>query len=156
VLGRSKWFLNTKRNKNTRPPPPPPTRGIRTRHPRNRADADLRLRPHGHGGRICNVWNINKNWDKCSSIALQMAYLRSVKGCTRLDCFRSGDVRWELNVIPIPESIDRYSKWWWEHLLRIGESGFAKIAVECNIKSRRDMGCPRKRSALWIRNRQRA
>ena len=36
--------------------------GIRTRDPRNRVVADLRLRPHGHRDRHINMyWGITKN-----------------------------------------------------------------------------------------------
>jgi hypothetical protein len=39
-----------------------------------------------------------------------MVYLRSVKGCTRLDCFHNEDNGWKLNVTHIFANTDSYRK----------------------------------------------
>jgi hypothetical protein len=50
--------------------------------------------------------------DYSSLTAAELVYLRSVKGCTRLDCFHNEDIGQELNVTPIIANIDSYSKHW--------------------------------------------
>ena len=52
-------------------------------------------------------------------MATQRDDYSSVKGCTRLDCFRNEDVRQKLNVIPITENINSYSKLRGERLQRM-------------------------------------
>jgi hypothetical protein len=62
-----------------------------------------------------------------------MVYLRSVKGCTRPDCFPSENIGQGLNVTPITAYIYSYRKRRGEHLLKMDG---------------RHVGCPRKRWAL--------
>ena len=78
-----------------------------------------------------------------SVITAQTAYLRSVKGCTRLDCFQNEYIRHELKVITMTENIDSYSKRWGEYLLSI-----PKIAFEYNSNGRRAAGRARNKWAV--------
>jgi hypothetical protein len=49
------------------------------------------------------TWILNQNY--YSSVTdTEMASLLSVKGCTRLDCFRNEDIRKESNIIPVTEN----------------------------------------------------
>ena len=98
------------------------------------------------------TWLLNQK-HYSSLPAAQMAYLRSVQGFMRLDCWRSESVRQELNVIPRNENVDSYRKRWTEHLLGMDGPRIAKIAFEYNPKGRRDVGCSRKRWVLGSRNR---
>jgi len=41
-----------------------------------------------------------------------MVYLRSVQGCTGLDCFRTENIRQELDVTPTNANIVSYRKMW--------------------------------------------
>jgi hypothetical protein len=60
--------------------------------------------------------------------AAEMVYLRSFKGCTRLECFRNEDIRQDLNVAPLISNIGSCRKRWGEHLVRMDGSGIPKIA----------------------------
>jgi len=50
--------------------------------------------------------------DYSSLTAAEIVYLRSVKGCTSLDCFHNEDIEQELNVTPITANINNYRKRW--------------------------------------------
>jgi hypothetical protein len=41
-----------------------------------------------------------------------MEYLRTVKGCTRLDQIRNEDIRSELGIFPLSEKIIKYRNKW--------------------------------------------
>jgi hypothetical protein len=58
----------------------------------------------------CSETWLLKQKDYSSLTAAEMVYVRSVKGYTRLDCFRSEDIRQELNVTPIIANIDSCRK----------------------------------------------
>jgi hypothetical protein len=93
------------------------------------------------------TWILNQK-DDSSLTAADFAYLNSVRGCTRLDCFHNEDIRQELNVIPIMANIYGYRKCWGEYLLRMDGSQIPKITFKYNPKGRRDVRHPRKRCAL--------
>jgi hypothetical protein len=76
-----------------------------------------------------------------------MVCLRSVKGCTGLDCLHDEDIRQELNISPITANTDSYRKQWEEHLQSMGGSQIPKFVFEYNPKGKRDVGRPRKR---WV------
>jgi len=76
-----------------------------------------------------------------------MVYLRSVKGCSRLDCIPDEDIRQELNITHIMANIDSYRKQWGKHLLRMDGSQILKIPFKYNPRGRREVRCPRKR---WV------
>jgi hypothetical protein len=48
-----------------------------------------------------------------------MVYLRSVKGCTSLDCIHDEDIGQELNITHIIANIDSYREQWGKQLLRM-------------------------------------
>jgi len=77
-----------------------------------------------------------------------MVYLRSVKGCSGLDCIPDEDIRQELNITHIMANIGSYRKQWGKHLLRMDGSQILKIPFKYNPRGRREMRCPRKRWAL--------
>ena len=49
----------------------------------------------------------------------EIKYLRSVKGCIRLDHIKNEDIRQELKVQPVTELAKNYKKRWKEHVLRM-------------------------------------
>jgi hypothetical protein len=63
----------------------------------------LAVRTLLHGSEL---WVLNRKGYSLPP-ALGMIYLGSVKGFTRLDCFRNEDFRRELSVIPIIANIGR-------------------------------------------------
>jgi hypothetical protein len=76
--------------------------------------------------------------------AAEMRFLRSVKGCTRLDKIRKEDIRKELGVFSINDRIRRYKQDWLEYVDRI-EGRVLKQALWYRPKERRDPGRPRRR-----------
>jgi hypothetical protein len=90
------------------------------------------------------TWVLNQK-DYSILTAVQMVYLRSVKGCIQLDCFHNEDIRQEQNITPIIANTDSYKQLRGEHLLRIEESRILKITFKYNPKGRRDAVHPRKR-----------
>jgi len=74
-----------------------------------------------------------------------MVYLRSVKGCTILDCIHDEDIGQELNVTRI---IGSYRKQWGKELLRMDGSQILKIPFKYNPTGGREVRCLRKRWAL--------
>jgi hypothetical protein len=48
-----------------------------------------------------------------------MEYLRTIKGCTRLDQIRNEDIRNELGISPLSEKITEYRNKWKAHLQRM-------------------------------------
>jgi len=82
--------------------------------------------------------------------AAGMVHLKSVKGCTGLNCFHSdgASIRKALNVTHMTANIDSYRKLWGEKVLRMDRSQISEIAFEYNPKGRKDVGPPRNRWAL--------
>jgi hypothetical protein len=81
-------------------------------------------------------------------IIKEFAYLRSVKGGTRLHCFCNENTRQELNLFAITENTDSYRKLWGEHLLGMDGLRIVKVAFKYNSKGRRDVEHARKRLVL--------
>src|SRR5215510_2915285 len=78
----------------------------------------------------------------------EIVYPQSFKGCTRLDCFYTENIRQKRNVGSIVENINNYRKRWGVQLLRLDGSRIPKFAFKYNPTSRRDVGHPRKRWTL--------
>jgi hypothetical protein len=49
----------------------------------------------------------------------EMKYLRTIKGCTRLDQIRNEDIRNELGISPLSEKIREYRNKWKAQLQRM-------------------------------------
>jgi hypothetical protein len=64
------------------------------------------------------TWTLRKrDWNRIQ--AAKMKYLRTVKGCTRLDQIRNEDIRHELGISPLSEKIIEYRNKWKSHLQRM-------------------------------------
>jgi hypothetical protein len=57
--------------------------------------------------------------DESSIQSVEMKFLRSVKGCTRLDHSRNEQIRDELEVKPVLAQIRQYKEIWEGHLQRM-------------------------------------
>jgi hypothetical protein len=77
--------------------------------------------------------------------AAEMRFLRSVKGCTRLDKIRSAVIRKELEISGIQDVKAEYKQNWINHLERMDNIRLPKHALNCKPRGRRDRGRPRKR-----------
>jgi hypothetical protein len=65
-------------------------------------------------------WTMRKR-DAQTLQAAEMRFLRSVKGCTRLDKIRNEDIRKELGMFSINDRIRRYRQDWLEHVEKMEE-----------------------------------
>ncbi|XP_039281346.1 uncharacterized protein LOC120350716 [Nilaparvata lugens] len=77
--------------------------------------------------------------------AAEMRFLRSVKGCTRLDLLRNEDIREELKVEPLNEEIKKYRNRWKAHIDRMPTGRIPVKALNYRPAGKRDVGRPRKR-----------
>ena len=74
-----------------------------------------------------------------------MKFLRSVKGCTRLDKLRNTQIRDELGVQGVTEKLQDHKHRWKEHILRMPNERIPKQAMEYQPNGKRSIGRPRKR-----------
>jgi len=75
----------------------------------------------------------------------EMRFLRSVKGCTRLDKIRSEVIRKELEISGIQDVRSKHKQNWINHLQRTDNTRLPKHALNYKPRGRRDRGRPRKR-----------
>jgi hypothetical protein len=90
------------------------------------------------------AWTIKKN-DISRIQSAEMRFLRSVKGCTRMDHIRNEEIRTELEMYVIQDKITEYRIRWSAHLQRMDNSRLPKQGRLYKPRGRRDVGCPRKR-----------
>jgi hypothetical protein len=77
--------------------------------------------------------------------AVEMRFLRSIKGSTRLNKIRNEEMWKELGVFSINDRIRRYRQDWLEHVEMMEEGRGLKQALWYRPKGRRDPGRPRTR-----------
>jgi hypothetical protein len=76
-----------------------------------------------------DTWTLRKrDWNRIQ--AAEMKYLRTDKGCTRLDQIRNEDLRNELGISPLSEKIIDYRNKWKTHMQRMKHS---RIPLQANI-----------------------
>lgn len=90
---------------------------------------------------------INRRKDRSKIEASEMAFLRSVKGCTKYDRIRSDDIRQELQMFKLTSRIEQNKENWREHMERMPEERLPNMALHYKPRGRRDPGRPRKR---WL------
>jgi hypothetical protein len=73
-----------------------------------------------------------------------MKYLRTVKGCTRLDQIRNEDIRNELGISPLSKQIIEYRKKWETHLQRMEHTHIPLQAYKYQPSGKTDIGRPRR------------
>jgi hypothetical protein len=74
-----------------------------------------------------------------------MIYLRTVKGCTRLDQIRNEDIRNDLGISPLSEKITEYGNRWKAHLQRMEHTRIPLQAYKYQPSVTRDIDRPRRR-----------
>jgi hypothetical protein len=77
--------------------------------------------------------------------AVEMHFLRIVKGYTRLDKIRSEIIRKELEISGIQGVRAKYKQNWINHLERMDNTRLPKHSLNYKPRGRRDRGRPRKR-----------
>ena len=81
---------------------------------------------------------------KSKITAVEMRYLRRVKGVTRKDRIRNEHIREELEIIPILDFIEQKQLGWWGHLIRLKERTPVIQVWESRTQGRRKRGRPKK------------
>jgi hypothetical protein len=64
------------------------------------------------------VWITNQKQQNLITLA-EMKFLRSVRGCSRIDGFQNVDIKNDLNVTSIIKYIENHRERWCEHLERM-------------------------------------
>jgi hypothetical protein len=67
-----------------------------------------------------------------------LRYLRSVKGCTKLDHIKNEDIRKELDIDSTQYKIENYRKKWIEHLDKMPDERVTKQILKYKPEGRRD------------------
>jgi hypothetical protein len=84
-----------------------------------------------------------RDWNRIQ--AAEMKYLRTIKGCTRLDQIRNEDVRNELGISPLSEKVTEYKNKWKTHLQRMKHTRIPLQAYKYQPSRKRDIDRPRRR-----------
>jgi hypothetical protein len=74
----------------------------------------------------------------------RLEYLRTVKGCTRLDQIGNEDIRNELRISPLSEKIIEYRNKWKAHLQIMEHTRIPLEAYKYQPSGKRDMGTKKK------------
>jgi hypothetical protein len=90
------------------------------------------------------AWTIKKR-DISRIQSAEMKFLRSVKGCTRMDHIRNEEIRTEIEMYTIQDKITEYRIRWSARLQRMDNSRLPKQVLLYKPRGRRDVGGPRKR-----------
>jgi hypothetical protein len=77
----------------------------------------------------------------------EMLFLRSVKGCSRIDRIKNDDIRQEVNIFTLKDKIKYNEVIWCQHLNRISEDRLPVKANKYRLTRTRDLGKARKR---WV------
>jgi hypothetical protein len=90
------------------------------------------------------TWTPRKrDWNRIQ--AAEMKYLRTIKGCTRLDQIRNEDIRNELGISPLSEKIIEYRNKWKAHLQIMEHTSIPLQVYKYQPSGKRDMARPRRR-----------
>ena len=77
--------------------------------------------------------------------AAEMRFLRAIKGYSRLDHIRNENIRADLRVEPLLETLKRNRRNWSSHLLRMPRDRLPILAWEYQPDGKRGVGRPRKK-----------
>ncbi|KAJ8934309.1 hypothetical protein NQ318_002900 [Aromia moschata] len=89
----------------------------------------------------CESWVLNEK-EKVRIGAMEMKYLRKVKGVNRLQRHRNEDISRELEIQPITEYIEKRQLEWWGHLMRLPNNTPIRKIWEARSYGKRKRGRP--------------
>lgn len=89
----------------------------------------------------CESWALNRR-QKSRIKAVEMKYLRRVKGVTRLNKIRNESICQDLEIEPLQDFVERRQLSWWGHLNRMNNERPAKQIWEAKIQKRKKRGRP--------------
>lgn len=90
----------------------------------------------------CESWVLSVQ-DISKIRAVEMKYLRRVKGITKRDRIRNEAIREELKIEPIEDYIERRQLGWWGHLIRMEEDTQTRKVWETKMTGKRKKGRPK-------------
>lgn len=90
----------------------------------------------------CESWVLTKQ-EKSQIGAIEMKYLRKVRGVTKLDRMRNEDIRRDLEIESIEQFIEKRQLGWWGHIQRMDNSVQVKKAWETRVQGKRGRGRPK-------------
>ena len=90
-------------------------------------------------------WTLNEA-QKSKIQAMEMRYLRKVKGVTRMDKIRNDIIREELGIESIMQKLDEQKLRWFGHLSRMMDNRPTKIIWESKTQKRASRGRPKR---MW-------
>ena len=94
----------------------------------------------------CEAWSLTTKTESKIQAA-EMRVLRLVKGVTRRDRVRNVNIRGELGVEPLLDTIERSRLRWYGHVKRMNQDMPANKYLEWKPTGKRPVGRPRKR---WV------
>jgi hypothetical protein len=90
------------------------------------------------------TWTLRKrDWNRIQ--AAEIKYLRTVKGCTRLDQIRNEDIRNELGISPLNEKIIEYRNKWKARLQKMEHTRISLQTYKYQPSGKQDINRPRGR-----------
>lgn len=90
----------------------------------------------------CESWTLNRT-EKSRIQAVEMKYLRAVRGVTRMDRQRNEKIREELKIESVLEYIEKKQLCWWGHLQRMSNKRQTKKIWEAKNAQKRRPGRPK-------------
>jgi hypothetical protein len=90
------------------------------------------------------AWVLSKR-EEIKIQSSEMLFLRSVKGCSRIDRIKNDDIQQELNMFTLKDKIKDNKVRWCQHLNRMSEDRLPVEANKYRTIGTKDLGRPRKR-----------
>ena len=87
-------------------------------------------------------WTLNES-QKSRIQAMEMRYLRKVKGKTRMDKIRNEKIREDLEVESVTDKLEIQKLKWFGHLIRMNTNRPTKQIWECRTQNKRSRGRPK-------------
>jgi hypothetical protein len=102
------------------------------------------LQNYGSSSTFIETWTLRKR-DRNRIQAAEMKYLRTVKGCTRLNQIRNEDIRNELDISPLSEKIIECKNKWKARLQRMEHTRIPLDTYKYQPSGKLDIDRPRRR-----------
>lgn len=90
----------------------------------------------------CESWILNQN-QRSKLQAVEMKFLRKVRGVTKFDKMKNMDIRRDLEINSVSEFIETRQLAWWGHLQRMSNTRQTRRIWEARIQKKKRRGRPR-------------
>ncbi|XP_044757830.1 uncharacterized protein LOC123315984 [Coccinella septempunctata] len=89
----------------------------------------------------CESWVLDRR-QKSRMQAMEMKYLRKVRGITRMHRVRNDLIREDIGIEPLQDFIEKRQLSWWGHLNRMNHERPARKVWEAKVTGKRRRGRP--------------